>query len=121
MGRRQWPLSGDRLHASSVHSLSCRYPCPDVHSVPTVLGGVLDGTLAGPVALGEGSVEKNEIRNVLAQRFHQARGPVGEQVGDGRDVDMGGADGCPEGGCQAGEGAMTTQVHERDERSLVRR
>lgn len=58
---------------------------------------------------------------MLAQRLEQARGPVGEQAGDGGDVGVGGADGYPEAGRDPGEGVVAAQVHQSDERPLVRR
>ncbi len=46
---------------------------------------------------------------------------VGEHACDRSDVGMGGPDGYPEAGGNVGEGVVTMQVHECDERALVRR
>jgi hypothetical protein len=53
------------------------------HPVAAVLGGVVASAVADPVALGEGAVEEDEVRFVLAQRLQQAGCAVGEQAGDG--------------------------------------
>lgn len=47
-----------------------------IHAVPSVLGRVVRTTVTGPVALGEGPVEEDEVRVVLAQRPQQTRGPA---------------------------------------------
>lgn len=83
----------------------------DVHAVPSVLGRVVRPAVADAVAIGEGSVQQDELRIVLAQRLEQARRAVGEQTGHGRDVGMGGPDGYPEASRDPGEGVVASQVH----------
>lgn len=72
-----------------------------------VLGRIVGAAVAYTIALGEGPIEEDEIRVVVAQRLQQSRGTVGKQVGDGGDVSMCGTDGYPEGDCKAGEGLVT--------------
>lgn len=60
-------------------------------------------------------------RIALAQSLEQARRAVGEQTGHGGDVRVDGADGYPEAGRDPDEGVVAAQVHQSDERSLVRR
>lgn len=71
--------------------------------MPAVLGGVVGAAVVDAVALDEHPVQQDEVRIVLAQRFEKARCAIGEQSGDGDDVGVGGADGYPEAGRDAGE------------------
>jgi hypothetical protein len=93
----------------------------DIHAVAAVLGAVVGAAAADAVAFGERSVQEDEVGIVLAQRFEKAWGAVGEQAGDRGDAGVGGADGYPEAGRDAGEGVVPAQVHQRDQRTLVRR
>jgi hypothetical protein len=90
----------------------------DVHAVSAVLGGTVRTAVTDAVALGEGSVEEDEVRVVLAQRLHQTRGPAGEQVRDGGDVGVRGADGYAETGRVPREAVVAAQVHQSDECAL---
>lgn len=89
--------------------------------MPVVLGGVVGPAAADAVAPGECAVEEDEVGVVLAQGLQQARGAVGEQVGDGGDIGVGGADGYPEGRGDAGQGVVAARVHKRDQCTRVRR
>lgn len=93
----------------------------DVHSVPALLGPVVGSAVADAVALGESAAQEDELRIVLAQGLEQVRGPFGEQAGHGGDVRVGGADGYHKDGRDPGEGIVAAQVHQSDERALVRR
>ncbi len=57
----------------------------------------------------------------LAQGAQQAGCAVGEQADDGCHVGGGGADGDAEAGRELGEGVVSAQVHQADQRTLVRR
>jgi hypothetical protein len=92
-----------------------------VHTVSLVCGGVVGPAVSDAVALGGRAVQEDEVRVVHAQRLQQARRLLGRQFGDRGDVGVGGADGCPEGSGDTGEGVVAAQVHECGRRTAVRR
>ncbi|GAA2679979.1 hypothetical protein GCM10010400_49210 [Streptomyces aculeolatus] len=54
---------------------------PDVHTVPAALGRAVGQTATDTVTLGEGPVQQDELRIMLAQRLEQAPGVPGRPAG----------------------------------------
>lgn len=89
--------------------------------MPLVFRGVVGPAVADAVAFFERAVQEDEVWVVCAQRHQQARRLLGEQTGDLGDVGVGGAHGYPKARGDTGKGVVATQVHERDQRTAVRR
>jgi hypothetical protein len=93
----------------------------DVHTVASALGRVVRAAVPDPVALGEGSVERDEVRIALPQDLERARCAVREQAVDRGDAGLGGAEGNAEAGRDLVEGVLPAQVRDREPTRLLRR
>jgi hypothetical protein len=88
--------------------------------VATVLVRVVGPAVAHAVALGERPVEQYVLRFALAQDLEQAGRPGGQEVDYRRGVGVCGADRDVEAGGELGHGVVLTEVHQSDERALLR-